>query len=39
MSKDRAVMFGEAPRSAPAPITAWYPIGDSRGHRFIYGAL
>ncbi len=36
LSSDKSVTFGEAPRGAPAPITAWYPIGEMRGHRFIY---
>jgi hypothetical protein len=33
---DRQVTFGEARRGAPPPITAWYPIGESVGHQFIY---
>jgi hypothetical protein len=28
--------FGEASAGMPPPITAWYPVGSSRGHRFIY---
>lgn len=31
-----AVTLGEARPGAPVPITAWYPVGSSRGHRFIY---
>ena len=30
------VTLGEGRRGAPPPITAWYPEGDSIGHRFIY---
>jgi len=28
--------LGEAPAGTPPPITAWLPIGSSRGHRFVY---
>ena len=37
MPADRMVSLGEAPAGAPAPITAWYPLGHSMGHQFIYG--
>jgi hypothetical protein len=33
---DRQVSFAEVPRGLTPPITAWYPIGDSVGHLFIY---
>jgi hypothetical protein len=36
MSADRLVSLGEAPAGVPAPIRAWYPRGESRGHQFIY---
>ena len=28
--------LGEATAGTATPITAWYPIGQSTGHRFIY---
>jgi hypothetical protein len=28
--------FGESPAGMPPTIAAWYPIGSSLGHRFIY---
>jgi hypothetical protein len=34
--KDRLVAFGESARGIPAPITAWYPSGESRGYEFLY---
>jgi hypothetical protein len=37
MPADRLVSIGEAPAGAPPPITAWYPLGHSMGHQFIYG--
>ena len=30
------VSVGEATPGTATPITAWYPIGQSMGHRFIY---
>jgi hypothetical protein len=33
---DRPVSLGEAPTGIAPPITAWYPTGESTGHRFIY---
>ena len=30
------ISFGEAQAGAAPPITAWFPTGDSVGHRFIY---
>jgi hypothetical protein len=34
---DRNVVFGEARRGEPVPITAWYPQDESRGYQFLYG--
>jgi hypothetical protein len=36
MSKTRAITFGEASANEPPPIAAWYEIGDSLGHQFLY---
>ena len=36
LPKDRMVSFGESAAGAPPPVLAWYPIGTSTGHRFIY---
>jgi len=36
MPKDSAVSLGESAGANPPPILAWYPIGTSTGHRFIY---
>jgi hypothetical protein len=37
LAANQALSFGEAPRPGePMPITAWYPIGFSSGHQFIY---
>ena len=30
------VQLGEAPAGAAPPIAAWFPIGSSVGHQFIY---
>ena len=38
MPADRLVSLGEAPAGTPAPITAWYPLGHSTGHKFIHGS-
>src|SRR5687767_14937498 len=32
------VTLGEAPAGTPPPVSTWYPIGSSLGHRFIYPA-
>ena len=32
------ISLGEVPRGAVAPILAWYPEGESFGHRFRYRA-
>jgi len=31
-----AVSFGEATAGEPIPIVAWYPVGSSEGHKFLY---
>ena len=31
------VSLGEAPAGAARPIAAWFPIGESVGHQFVYG--
>ena len=36
LGRDSAVTLGEARPGVPLPITAWYPLDSSRGHRFIY---
>jgi hypothetical protein len=36
LPKDQAISLGEAGRGDPAPIRAWYPVGDSNGFQFIY---
>ena len=33
---NQALAIGEAPAGEPVPITAWYPLGFSSGHQFIY---
>ena len=33
------ISLGEAQAGAAPPITAWFPHGDSVGHRFIYRTL
>jgi hypothetical protein len=30
------VSFGESRIGDPAPVTAWWPIGETKGHQFIY---
>jgi hypothetical protein len=30
------VSFGESRIGEPAPVTAWWPSGELRGHQFIY---
>lgn len=32
----RQVSFREVPRGVTPPVAAWYPIGESIGHQFIY---
>ena len=36
MPADRLVSFGEARAGIAPPITAWFPVGESTGHQFIY---
>ena len=31
------VQIGEAPAGSPPPVNAWFPIGASIGHQFLYG--
>ena len=38
MPANRIVSFGEAVAGVPAPITAWYPVHSTMGHRFVYDA-
>jgi type 1 fimbria pilin len=33
---DQVVTLGEAPAGAIRPIAAWFPVGSSRGHQFLY---
>lgn len=33
---NQVLSFGEAPAGEPLPIIAWYPVGFSSGHQFIY---
>ena len=32
----KSVVFGEAVEGQATPIGAWYPLGESRGSRFVY---
>ena len=34
----RQIVFQEARAGVVAPIKTWFPIGESLGHEFIYGA-
>ena len=34
--RGRTIVLGEAPRGAAPPILEWYPMGESRGHGFVY---
>jgi hypothetical protein len=36
MSRTAPIVFAEAPANEPRPIAAWYEIGDSIGHEFLY---
>ena len=36
MSKTTAITFAETSANEPPPIAAWYEIGDSLGHQFLY---
>jgi hypothetical protein len=33
---DAVITLDEAPVGQAQPITAWFPMGESTGHRFIY---
>ena len=35
-STELLVTMGEAPASQAPPIRAWFPLGESQGHGFIY---
>jgi hypothetical protein len=36
MAKDAPIAFGEASANEARPIAAWYELGESTGHRFLY---
>lgn len=36
MSTTTAIVFGEKAANEAPPIAAWYELGDTTGHRFIY---
>jgi hypothetical protein len=36
MSQNMPVAFAEAPANEPRPIAAWYELGNSIGHQFLY---
>ena len=36
MPASQSVTLGEASAGNPPPIRAWFPIGESSGHEFIY---
>lgn len=38
LSANRQIVFGEVPTGMTPPIKAWFPIGDSLGHEFVYPA-
>lgn len=35
---NRQIVFGEVPTGTTPPIKAWFPIGESIGHEFVYAA-
>lgn len=35
-SSSTPIAFGEAPANEPRPIAAWYEIGGTMGHQFLY---
>jgi hypothetical protein len=35
---NRQIVFGEVPAGMTPPVKAWFPIGDSIGHEFVYPA-
>lgn len=36
MASNQVVALGEARIGEPSPIRAWYPLGSSTGHEFLY---
>ncbi|HXD15802.1 MAG TPA: hypothetical protein VN654_02225 [Vicinamibacterales bacterium] len=36
MSKNAPIAFGEATANQPRPIAAWYELGATVGHQFLY---
>ncbi len=38
LGPDRSLVFNEVPAGMTPPIKAWFPLGDSIGHEFIYPA-
>ena len=36
LSASTPIVFGERTANEPPPIAAWYEIGDTTGHEFIY---
>src|SRR6266700_2546505 len=36
MAKDAPIAFGEGSANEARPIAAWYEIGESTGHQFLY---
>ena len=36
VSDDHGITFNEAPAGAALPIKAWYAVGETVGHEFIY---
>jgi hypothetical protein len=36
VGSDRVIAFAEVPKGITPPVKAWYPIGESMGHLFIY---
>jgi hypothetical protein len=38
MRRDALVSFGESAAGVAPRITAWWPIGETTGHQFIYPA-
>jgi hypothetical protein len=36
VSNDHGIVLGEARPGTPAPVKAWFPVGDDVGHEFIF---
>ncbi len=36
LSREVALVLGEARRGTPVPVRSWFPIGQMTGHEFIY---